>query len=270
MAKLAGTERAKLPDSAFAYIDSQGRRRLPIHDESHVRNALSRFNQVGFENPAARERARARLLAAAKKVGIVPIGFITAQLQATNRHVSLPSGFVTFLMTDIEGSTELLHRLGERYGPLLTSVRRILRAAVRGGRGKVIDERADEFFAVFRSPVAAIQAALTVQEKLALKRWPDGAVVRVRAGIHSGRPSLTPMGYIGLPVHTVARVCSAASGGQVLASGDTMDALAGPPDGVEVNSLGQRRLKGLPAAVELVNLTAGKPAPGRTGGPGAG
>ena len=259
MAKLAGKDRARLPDSAFAYVDSQGRRRLPIHDESHVRNALSRFNQVGFENPAARERARARLLAAAKKVGIVPIGFITAQLQATSRHQSLPTGFVTLLMTDIEGSTALLHRLGDRYGPLLNSVRRMLRAAVRSGRGKVIDERADEFFAVFRSPAAAIEAALTVQEKLARKRWPGEVAVRVRAGIHSGRPDLTPMGYIGLAVHTVARVCSAASGGQTFASSDTMAALKEHPAGVEASSLGRRRLKGLPAPVELVALTSSEP-----------
>ena len=256
MAKLAGKDRARLPDSAFAYVDSQGRRRLPIHDESHVRNALSRFNQVGFESPAARERARARLLAAAKKVGIVPLGFITAQLQATSHQQSLPTGFVTFLMTDIEGSTRLLHRLGERYGPLLNSVRRILRSAVRSGRGKVIDERADEFFAVFRSPAAAIQAAVTVQQKLARKRWPDAVEVRVRAGLHSGHPVLTPMGYIGLPVHTVARVCSAARGGQILASSDTTAALAEPPTGVQVSRLGRRRLKGLPSAVELQELTS--------------
>jgi class 3 adenylate cyclase len=255
MARLAPRDRARLPDSAFAYVDSEGRRRLPIHDESHVRNALSRFNQVGFESRAARERARARLLAAAKKVGIVPIGFITAQLQATDRHDSLPNGFVTFLMTDIEGSTGLLHRLGDRYGRLLSRVRRILRAAVRGGRGKVIDERADEFFAVFRQPDAAVQAALQLQEKLARERWPDGVAVRVRAGIHSGKPNLTPMGYIGLPVHTVARVCSAATGGQILASSDTLTALKVLPAEVNARSLGRRRLKGLPAAVELVELS---------------
>jgi class 3 adenylate cyclase len=254
MPRLAGQDRARLPDSAFAYIDSQGRRRLPIHDESHVRNALSRFNQVGFENPVARERARKRLLTAAKKLGIVPIGFITAQLQATDSHVSLPGGFVTFLMTDIEGSTGLLRRLGEHYEALLTGVRRILRSAVRSGRGKVIDERADEFFAVFRSPAAAIEAATTVQRRVARGSWPEAIEVRVRAGIHSGRPSLTSLGYIGLPVHTVARVCSAARGGQILASGDTMAALKDGQTGVRCRSLGRRRLKGLPTAVELVEI----------------
>src|SRR5437867_7082257 len=109
---LSAKERAQLPDSAFAYIDSRGRRRLPIHDASHVRNALARFNQVIFEDEAARDRARSRLLRAAQKHGIMPIGFISAQLQP---QLKLPKGQVTFLLTDIEGSTELLARVGDRY-----------------------------------------------------------------------------------------------------------------------------------------------------------
>jgi len=111
MARLGAKERAQLPDSAFAYIDSQGSRRLPIHDPPHVRNALARFGQVAFEDEAARDRARSRLLRAAKKHGIMPIGFISAQLQPQRR---LPTGQVTFLLTDIEGSTELLGRLDDR------------------------------------------------------------------------------------------------------------------------------------------------------------
>ena len=82
MSQLNSKKRAKLPKSAFAYVDSKGRKRLPINDESHVRNALARFNQVAFEDEAARERARKRLLGAAKKYGIVPIGFMTGQLQS--------------------------------------------------------------------------------------------------------------------------------------------------------------------------------------------
>ena len=76
MAQLNSKKRARLPKSAFAYVDSKGRRRLPINDESHVRNALSRFNQVAFEDDEARERARKKLLTAAKKYNIVPIGFM--------------------------------------------------------------------------------------------------------------------------------------------------------------------------------------------------
>ena len=84
MSQLTAKTRAQLRNAAFAYVDSKGRRRLPIHDEAHVRNALARFNQTRFEDDAARERARKRLLTAAKKYGIVPIGFITGQL-ATER-----------------------------------------------------------------------------------------------------------------------------------------------------------------------------------------
>src|SRR5919108_2429895 len=88
MARLKPGKRSRLPDRAFAYIDSHGRRRLPIHDKAHVRNALARFNQVIFENDAARERARTRLLNAAKKYKIVPVGFITRQLQSEQRHAT--------------------------------------------------------------------------------------------------------------------------------------------------------------------------------------
>src|SRR5256714_14895809 len=88
MTQLDEKARARLPDSAFAYIDSRGSRRLPIHDEAHVRNALARFNQVRFENEVARDRARARLLRAAKKYGIVPVGFMTGQLQSQSRQVA--------------------------------------------------------------------------------------------------------------------------------------------------------------------------------------
>lgn len=81
MARLSSSERARLPDSAFAYVDARGKRKLPIHDEAHVRNALARFSRVSFDDDAARERARRRLLKAAKKYGIVPVGFITSQFK---------------------------------------------------------------------------------------------------------------------------------------------------------------------------------------------
>ena len=88
MSQLNSKKRAQLPKSAFAYVDSRGRKRLPINDESHVRNALARFNQVIFEDEAARERARTRLLNAAKKYGIVPVGFITGQIRSEGRHAA--------------------------------------------------------------------------------------------------------------------------------------------------------------------------------------
>ena len=318
MSRLAASKRARLPASAFAYVDSRGRRRLPIHDEAHVRNALARFSQVGFEDDAARERTRTRLLNAAKKYGIVPVGFITGQLQSERgnatagrlvielgRHgapgelekrlrsvlrdptlavlhwsdasgayldgtgtpvplpaegdqrgvtflerqgrpmtalvhdptvlndpgiaqtvlaavrfvvekellhgqiqatstdaAALPTGFVTLLMTDIEASTGLLRRLGDRYGGLLNDV-------------------------------------------------------RVRVGIHSGRPTLTDVGYIGLAVHTTARVCSAAHGGQIVVSTNTRAAVrTSAPAGIRFRNLGRHRLPGLPEVETLFQVQA--------------
>src|SRR5216683_2364371 len=110
MPPLGAKDRAQLPDSAFAYVDSRGRRRLPIHDAAHVRNALARFSQVVFEDESAQDKARTRLLRAANKHGIAPIGFVSAQLQPLRK---LPTGHITLLLTDIEGSTELLGRLDD-------------------------------------------------------------------------------------------------------------------------------------------------------------
>src|SRR3954462_3130535 len=146
MPALGAKRRAGLPDSAFAYIDARGKRRLPINDAVHVRNALARFNQVVFEDDAARDNARMRLLRAAQKHGVVPIGFVSAQLQPQRK---LPKGHVTFLLIDIEGSTTLLARLGDRYPSLITAVRRAMRTAVRRAGGREVDARADDLFAVF-------------------------------------------------------------------------------------------------------------------------
>jgi class 3 adenylate cyclase len=269
MARLAGRKRSTLPDRAFAYIDSRGRRRLPINDESHVRNALARFNQVVFEDDHTRERARKRLLTAAKKYGIVPIGFITGQLRAErdrlHRQVaaraaaasSLPSGFVTLLMTDIENSTALLHRAGARYGALLNTIRRAQRTVIFRHRGREIDARADEFFAVFEDAGRAVAAAVAAQRTLSKRAWPGGLEVRIRMGIHSGRPTLTKTGYIGLPVHTVARVCAAAHGGQIIISGETRLAVErSAPAGFRFRALGRRRLTSLPNPVALFQVEA--------------
>jgi len=251
MTKLTASERAKLPDRAFAYIDSKGRRRLPIHDEAHVRNALSRFERVSFEDDAARERARKRLLSRAKKYGIVPVGFMASQLRLERRHnvpdlSSLPTGSVTFLMTDIEGSTALLQQLDEQYSTLLTDVRRVIRRCVQSSGGHEVDARADEYFEVFKEAPDAVAAALAVQRRLRERAWPEGVTVRVRAGIHGGRPALTDAGYVGLAVHTVARVCSAAHGNQILVSSRTKTAVGDSlPSGVRLRSRGRFHLQGI-------------------------
>ena len=270
MAKLDSDGRARLPDSAFAYVDSRGRRRLPINDEAHVRNALARFNQVRFESDEARERARKRLLKAAKKYGIMPIGFITTQIESERKAAarqpeadsgsdaaSLPTGFVTLLMTDIESSTSLLHKLGDRYRDLLNGVRVILREHAAHAGGQEIDVRADEFFAVFHKAHEAIEAATAMQRAMRETSWPDDVSVRVRVGIHSGEPSLTDVGYIGMAVHTAARVCSAAHGGQIIVSGATNHSIEEDHrSSLRLRSLGLHRLAGLTDAVVLYQVEA--------------
>jgi class 3 adenylate cyclase len=254
MARLTAKERAALPDRAFAYIDSDGQRRLPIHDAPHVRAALSRFNQVDFEDDAARDRARTRVLNAAKKHGIMPIGFVNGQLQP---HRKLPKGQVTFLMSDVEGSTELLGRLGDGYAGVLREVRRLQSAAVRSAGGHKVDTRADEFLAAFEQSAAACEAALEIQRAMRFNAWPEGDAVRLRIGLHQGRPTLTENGYVGLSVHTVARICFAGHGGQVLASAPVHDAVhesLGPE--VETTSLGTWRFQGLSQALELFQVSA--------------
>ena len=260
MARLSARERASLPDRAFAYIDSMGRRRLPIHDEAHVRNALGRFERVDFEDDAAREKARRRLLNAAKKYGIVPVGFITGQLRSerADRDLStLPTGAVTFLLTDIEGSTLLLGHLGDGYAVLLKDVRSIIRDAVRRAGGRRVDAHGDEYLSVFEDPASAIEAAVAIQRSLGDQIWSDGVDVRVRAGIHSGRPTLTDTGYVGLSVHTVARLCSVAHGGQIVVSGKTKVAMAGAmPAGIRLRSLGRHPLAGLGQSEALFQVHA--------------
>jgi class 3 adenylate cyclase len=251
MAKLDSRKRTQLPNSAFAHVDAQGRRRLPINDAAHVRNALSRFNQVIFEDEASRDRARARLLRAAAKYGIVPVGFMVGQLRPSGTR-SLPTGSVTFMFTDVEGSTALLNQLGDAYATVLADMRRHMRAATRRAGGHEVDARADEYFAAFAQARDAIAAALAIQDRLRTHAWPEAVEVRVRVGIHSGRPTLTDAGYVGLAVHAVARICAVARGGQILVSHAALRSL-GPelPTGIAVADLGEHRLRGLPEPERL-------------------
>ena len=254
MPRLGAKERARLPDSAFAYIDSQGRRRLPINDPSHVRNALSRFNQVEFEDDAARDRARGRLLRAAMKHGIAPIGFISAQLQP---QLKLPKGHVTFLLTDIEGSTGLLRRLGDRYAGTLGDVRRVVRDAVRAAHGHLVSARGDDVFAVFEAATSALEAALAIQRGIRARDWTDASEVRLRIGLHRVRPTLTDHGYVGLSVHAASRICFAAHGDQIVLSAPVRGAISEAlPEGVRLDDLGAWRFRGLPDPIVMFQAQA--------------
>ena len=370
MAKLSALERKKLPDAAFAYVNSKGKRLLPIHDESHVRNALSRFGQVRFESDSARDQSRRRLLKAAKRHGIVPVGFIEGELRKAqtkaapgrliielgrietsaelqtelrrtlgdpqlailhwskgegtylgcdgepvklpgskselestflqgsgrplmailhNRDVlqtpeiteavvaavhlvagkelldeideigvateGLPEGDVTFLLTDIEGSTPLLESLGRRYAKVLRDVRSVIRTAVLQAGGRQVEARADEYVAVFGDADSAVAAAVEMQRGMAASKWPAASKVSIRVGLHSGEITLTEAGYIGMTVHTAARIMSAAHGGQILVSNETRKRL-GSGSEIELLDLGMFKLRGMTQRHKLLQVRA--------------
>ena len=164
---------------------------------------------------------------------------------------------VTFLLTDIEGSTGLLQRFGDGYATVLRDVRALIRRSVRDAGGHEVDARADEFFAAFRQPARALDAAVAIQRALGKREWPDGAQVCVRIGIHTGRTTLTETGYVGIAVHTAARVCSAGHGGQILLSSACRDALEGDqPTASTFRTLGQYTLAGLPDPEALFQVHA--------------
>jgi class 3 adenylate cyclase len=142
---------------------------------------------------------------------------------------------------------------------LLAEVRRIHRRAVRAAGGHEVDARADEYFASFELPASAVAAALAIQRRITEGVGAHRVRVRVRAGIHGGRPTLTEDGYVGLSVHTVARICAVAGGGQILVSERTRDALgAALPEGLRVRSVGLHALRGIPGEHRLYEVTPGQ------------
>ena len=252
MAQLGAKARSKLPDSSFAYIDPKGRRLLPIHDEAHVRNALARFNRVAFDDDASRDRARTRLLKAAKRYGLMPVGFIDGELRPERR---LPTGRVALLLADVEDSTGHLTALGDGYHRMLADARRLLRVATRRSGGHEVDARGDEFFAAFADPARALDAAIGMQRVFATHAWSGGRDVRVRIGLHVGRPTLTVTGYVGIAVNTVARISAMGHGAQILGSTSVRDVVGESPE-FAWRAVGRHRLRGIPDEHELFQVTA--------------
>jgi RimJ/RimL family protein N-acetyltransferase/class 3 adenylate cyclase len=158
--------------------------------------------------------------------------------------VAFPGGTVTFLFTDIEGSTRLLQELGDEYRQVVADHRRILRDVFQKAGGHEVDTQGDAFFYSFTRAREAVTAAVDGQRALAGHTWPGGAEVRVRMGLHTGEPTVGEEGYVGMDVVRAARICSAGHGGQILAS-ETTRALVGNdlPDGVSVRDLGEQHLK---------------------------
>ena len=159
---------------------------------------------------------------------------------------ALPTGTVTFLFSDIEGSTHLAERLGEHWGALLEEHREIVRRAIANGDGVEVGTEGDSFFAAFATAGGALSAAVESQRQLAAHAWPEDSPIRIRIGLHTGEASLAGSDYIGLDVHRAARIAAAGHGGQVLLSDTTRSLVdSSLPEGVTTRDLGQRRLKDL-------------------------
>ncbi len=171
----------------------------------------------------------------------------------------LPGGAVTFLFTDIEGSTRLVKALRERYPQVLAEHRRLIRAAVAAHDGREVDTQGDAFFVAFAGAKQAVLCALAVQRALAAHGWPAAGRVRVRIGIHTGHAVPAGGAYTGLAVHRAARICAAARGGQVLVSQATQSIIEDEEEadpGFTLMDLGEQKLKDLDRPVRLFQLAA--------------
>jgi DNA-binding NarL/FixJ family response regulator/class 3 adenylate cyclase len=163
----------------------------------------------------------------------------------------LPHGTVTLVFTDVQGSTQLVQHLGDDYARLLDDHRQLLRNAVAAASGHVVDHRGDEFFVVFEDARRAADAVRAAQRAFAEHEWPGGVDLRVRIGMHTGEPNFRGGAYIGLDVHRAARIAQAGSGGQILLSKRTRDAL---DSSYELTDLGEHELPGLPEPEQLFQL----------------
>ncbi len=169
----------------------------------------------------------------------------------------LPTGTITLLFSDIEGSTALLGRLGDRYGEALSTQRALLRAYFVEFRGHEMGTEGDSFFVSFQSAGDAVGCCVAAQRALSVHRWPDGVTVRVRMGLHSGEPTRHEDSYIGLDVHRAARIAAAAHGGQVALSEATRLLVASRlPADVSVRDLGVHRLKDIEEPERIYQLVA--------------
>jgi predicted ATPase/class 3 adenylate cyclase/Tfp pilus assembly protein PilF len=170
---------------------------------------------------------------------------------------SLPTGTVTFLFTDIEGSTRLLQQLGDRYAEVLATHHRLLRTAIQHAQGQVVDTQGDAVFAAFPRARDALLAAIAAQRAVQAHLWPDGIAPKVRVGLHTGEPLSGETGYVGMDVHRAARIAAAGHAGQTLLS-DTTHALVAKdlPEGIELRDLGEHRLKDLAHPHRLFQVLA--------------
>jgi len=166
-----------------------------------------------------------------------------------------PSGTVTFLFTDVEGSMQLLDKLGQQYAASLTEHHRILRAAIRKWKGREVDTQGDSFFITFAHALDAVQCAIEVQRALSHYEWPHQEPIRVRMGLHTGEALIASTGYVGMDVHRAARISDVGHGGQVLLSQTTRELVMPnlPPD-IHILDLGEHRLKDMKYPTPIYQL----------------
>ena len=161
---------------------------------------------------------------------------------------------LTFLFTDIDGSTALLRKLRDDYGAVFEDHRRLLRDAWEAHDGRELDNEGDSFFVAFRRPRYAVDAAVAAQRALAGHSWPEDGAVRVRIGVHTGEATATGDHYVGLAVHRAARICDAGHGGQVLLSETTRSLLEDDERDLDLHDLGSHRLKDFDRPVRIYQL----------------
>ncbi len=231
---------------------------LPPEVEEVIMRALAKTPEQRF--PSVQDFATALENAFQKAVSLRFTPVLAPHHAAETGHRpssihDLPQGTVTLLFTDMEGSTQLLQQLGERYAEVLAVCRHLLRAAFGHWSGHEIDTQGDAFFVAFARASDAISAAVEAQRVLASHSWPEDAQIRVRIGLHTGEPTLSSEGYVGLDVHRAARIMSAGHGGQVLLSQAT-SMLVEPdlPEHVSLRDLGEHRLKDLRGPHRLFQL----------------
>jgi WD40 repeat protein/class 3 adenylate cyclase len=169
--------------------------------------------------------------------------------------VAQPSGTITFLFTDIEGSTRMLEMLGDKYAVALSEHHEIMRAAIQKWNGREVDTQGDAFFVTFARSLDAVQCAAESQRALASHAWPQGESLRVRMGLHTGEPLIASTGYVGMDVHRAARIGDAAHGGQILLSQTTRELIIHDlPEGMDIRDLGEYRLKDMKYPTPIYQL----------------
>jgi YVTN family beta-propeller protein len=220
------------------------------------RETRSLFNEeIGME-PGEELRALERAILRDDPALQAALGQEGAEGAAEQPTVTVPAGTITFLFTDIEGSTALAKRLRDRYGELLEQHQLLLRAAFEGHEGLEIDTQGDSFFFAFARAKDAVVAVVEAQRALTAHGWPEGDEVHVRMGLHTGEPTVGEHGYTGFGVHRGARIAAAGHGGQVLLSNATRELVEDDlPDGVGVRNLGTYQLKDVDRSEHLFQLT---------------